>query len=111
MITKEHVNQLIKDFINNLNIRDNNFFILFSIHSKIIYESMEITNNSIIDFWSNFNYKLNVIKYDINIVGDRRANILLSGKIDENKNFSMYILLAIDNHKKYWIHSLILQIF
>jgi len=90
MITKEHVNQLIKDFINNLNIRDNNFFILFSIHSKIIYESMEITNNSIIDFWSNFNYKLNVIKYDINIVGDRRANILLSGKIDENKNFSIY---------------------
>jgi len=111
MITKDTVNQLMKDFINNLNNRDNNFFLLFTNHTKLIYESVELTNISIVNFWSNFNHKLHVIKYDINIVGDRRANILLSGKLDEHKHFTMYIHLAIDNHKKYWIHTLILQIF
>ena len=117
------INNIMVSLIESFNERNNDFFLLWTDNSKLIYENKTLIGNDIKDFWSNLNYKLDIKKYDNNIIGDRRANILLSGKmlnltsetfnniINQNIIFTIYFQLAIDNNKKYWIHSAIIQIF
>lgn len=106
------VNTMMCTLINSFNERNDNFFSLWTVHSKLIYENRTLTGNEIKEFWLSLNYKLNIKKYDTNIIGDRRANILLSGFLgDEKIIFTIYFQLALDNSRKYWIHSAIMQIF
>ena len=55
------------------------------------------------------------LKFDIMINGDRRANIMITGKVQdlENKSstsYSEYLLFSLSNKKEYWIHSSILHL-
>jgi hypothetical protein len=65
------------------------------------------------DFLNEY-YKLiidsSTVDFTYTIVGDRRANILLSCNmiIDQTQLFcSHYIQLAYSNDKEYWIHSIL----
>tara|TARA_B110000261_G_scaffold161089_1_gene201909 strand:- start:1905 stop:2264 length:360 start_codon:yes stop_codon:yes gene_type:complete len=51
------------------------------------------------------------LKYNVMMNGDRRANIIVSGKINGTMlYFSEFILLSLSNRKEYWIHSSIFQV-
>jgi hypothetical protein len=102
---------VVKTIIESFNSKNNIFFELWQPYSKLIYNNNILSGDDIKKFFLELNCNIIVNKYDHHIIGDRRANILLSGYLTpHNKNMSMYILLAIDNHKKYWIHSAIFQI-
>jgi hypothetical protein len=51
----------------------------------------------------------NPIKCNIVLNGSRRANILISGKINKSINYCEYILLSLSNKKEFWIHSSMLH--
>lgn len=50
------------------------------------------------------------LKYTILINGDRRANVLISGEINNHMKYTEYLLFSLSNKKEYWIHSSILHI-
>jgi hypothetical protein len=108
----EIVTNKVRHLVGSFNDRNDDFFNLWQEYSKLTYNNTIYTGNQIKDFFVNLNYKMNIHKYDHTIIGDRRANILLSGKLSDClKNITIFILLALDNSKKYWIHSAIIQIF
>jgi hypothetical protein len=106
------VNNVMSEMIKLFNEKNDMFFKLWRNYSSLIYNNTILKGIDINNFFINLKNGINIKKYDYNMVGDRRANILLSGTLDNTNNIiTMYILLAYDNNKEYWIHSAIIQIF
>jgi hypothetical protein len=111
-MNQEIVNNTMVDMIKLFNIKDNLFFRLWKEYSMLTYNNKMLKGNEIHNFFINLKHTINIKKYDYNMIGDRRANILLSGILDNtNSIVTMFIQLAYDNNKEYWIHSSIIQIF
>jgi hypothetical protein len=111
-MNNEIVIDIMNKMINLFNSRNDNFFDLWQPYSKLTYKNIVYTGEDIKKFFSELNSQIVIEKFDYNIIGDRRANILLSGKLPSFlQNICIYVLLAFDNNKKYWIHSAIVQIF
>ena len=55
-------------------------------------------------------YSVDIVDIDVLLNGDRRANIVVSGFINDLYYFTEYIHLAYSNSKTYWIHSSILHV-
>lgn len=69
---------------------------------------------SIVNFLQTTSLSYQPIKMNVLINGDRRANVLVSGKVKDDKTqmivpFTEYILLSFSNQKEYWIHTSILH--
>lgn len=70
--------------------------------------------SSIVNFLQTTSLSYQPIKMNVLINGDRRANVLVSGKLKDEKTqmivpFTEYILLSFSNQKEYWIHTSILH--
>jgi len=55
-------------------------------------------------------YNVNINEADVLLNGDRRANIVVSGFINDLYYFTEYIHFAYSNNKTFWIHSSILHV-
>lgn len=70
--------------------------------------------SSIMSFFQTTSLSYQPLKMNVLINGDRRANVLVTGKLKDEKTqmivpFSEYILLSFSNQKEYWIHTSILH--
>ena len=106
------VKSIIKNLFLSYNCKNNNFFDIWRDYSKLTYNNIIYTGDDIKKFFLNLNCTININHFDHHLIGDRRSNVLVSGHlIEHNKSINMFILLALDNNKEYWIHSTIIQIF
>lgn len=55
-------------------------------------------------------YTVNIENVDVLLNGDRRANIMVSGYINDLYYFTEYIHFAYSNSKTFWVHSSILHV-
>ena len=113
------VNNFIKYYVENFN--DKTKFQLFNNlwkdYSILTHNNNQLTGQQLREFLTAMN-NLTILQDDFissfTIVGDRRANILLSYKMRDQKNvifnIAQYIMLAYSNKKEFWIHSSLLNI-
>lgn len=115
-MNKEIVNTFIDLYYQNLNNKNHDILCNHLKDSTTFIRDLSEWKGvkSILTFLQNTPLSYQPMKMNIMINGDRRANILISGKIkDENTQmvvcFTEYILLAFSNQKEYWIHTSILH--
>ena len=113
------INDFIKFYVGTFNDKSK-FEVFMSVWEKYSifkYKGVEYTDINLVQMLMEIN-KCTILPESIDmsymIIGDRRANILLSYKmVNQNNslaNVSQFIQLAYSNNKKYWIHSTILNI-
>jgi hypothetical protein len=118
----EIINNFIQYYIGVFNDKTkfNEYMVIWKEYSTLTYNDINYTGQSLIDILKHI-YALNIdisdpkyFKSSFMLIGDRRANILLSYRmIDSNGqilNISQYIQLAYSNLKEYWIHSSLLNL-
>ena len=118
-------NQIIYEFVNFyykcLNEKNSDLYPYFIEHSELMYNNNYVKGEQIIEFLlkkcTNTNYNVSNITFLIN--GSRRANIVVSGTLNDfekvylnkkqkiEKKFTDFIHLAFGNNKQYWIHNII----
>lgn len=109
------VESFIQFYVNSINDKNktNEFMSLFKPYTVIKHKQQTFNRDNLTDFLNEY-YKLIIdaptIDFTYTIVGDRRANILLSCNMimEQTQLFcSHYIQLAYSNEKEYWIHSIL----
>lgn len=108
------IEEFIKFYVFKFNEKSNDLLKLYKSYSKIIYNKVVYDNNNILPFLNELtNNKINLISYEYNINGFRKADIILNCDIvigSEIKKMINYISFCLSNSNEYWIHSHILII-
>ena len=118
----EIINNFIQYYISVFNDKTkfNEYILMWKEYSTLTYNDANYTGQTLIDILKHI-YTLNIdisdpkyFKSSFMLIGDRRANILLTYRmLDSNGqilNISQYIQLAYSNLKEYWIHSSLLNL-
>lgn len=121
-MNNDTIQKFVHFYLSTFNNKDrhNEFIKLWKEYSTLVHDMIPYTKEPLCVFLTQL-YKVTIVyqsEADIQcshmIIGDRRANILLSYKILDTDNtikvVSQYIQLAYSNNKEYWIHSCLLNI-
>ena len=116
-MNKEIVNSFVQYYISMFNDKSKfqEFINMWNNHSTLSYNNYIYIKQDLITFLQQlYTYNIDPNNMTINfmVIGERRANILLSYDLinDNNKKtISQYIQLAQSNDKTYWIHSSLLN--
>ena len=109
------VETFIQFYVDSINdkTKSNEFISLFKPYTVIKHKQVTFSHDNLMDFLNEY-YKFIIdpltIDFTYTIVGDRRANILLSCNmfVDQTQLYcSHYIQFAYSNDKEYWIHSIL----
>jgi hypothetical protein len=117
-MNKEIINNFIQYYVSIFNNKSKfqDFLNVWNDHSSFTYNDHLYKGRELITILTEL-YAYSIDNHYVNasfmIIGDRRANILLSYTIVDSTNnkkiISQYIQLAYSNQKTYWIHSSLLN--
>jgi hypothetical protein len=113
MLSEQIIRQFLEFYYNAINT--NNMMALLphlKAHSTFVRNNTHFKgNDNILNSLSILHSNKLIVpqKMDFLLNGDRRANIMVSGKFDD-KPFTEYIHFALGNDKLYWIQMSMLQI-
>ena len=119
-MNEDTVKSFVEFYIETFNnkSRSKEFFVLWKEYSTLVYNNIKNSGQELAiiltEIYNNFILDTTNISLNMMMVGDRRANILITyNLIDKSNNYhrtSQYIQLAYSNDKEYWIHSSLLSI-